>query len=170
VLSEEIYNAAASSNVEVVDEYDVAQAEKEDAGLLPGMFPDRAGSTQLWTKTAADVVKPIAISTNYIMAAPFNIVRPVPNTYVGFQVGTQGNHAKVFLGNLSRKAFAPLGSIRELALTKSTENLYDYNKFVNVDGMWGIIIKVTEDNSFLCYVPSLDEIVEVDGGDVYDFS
>lgn len=168
VLSEEIYNAASTSNVETVDTQEVDEAENEEAeGPL-----DRRSFFLPNIKTAGweENIIPITVTANYVVKYPFNVVRPVPNTYIGFQLGTKNKYAKIFLGDMARITYAPVGAIREARLKPLMSKEYDCNRFIKVDDTMGIIINVFDNNKILCYLPEFDQTVFVDSGEVFELA
>ena len=120
-----------------------------------------------WTED----IKPVMISKNFIYRTIIGgalIIRPIPDTYYGFQLGTKGNYSRVYLGDLNRIINIPTDRVKDIEVTPSKSGDIEGGNYMEVDGQLCLVIKIFSADKILCYLPELDEAVFVDGGIPYD--
>jgi hypothetical protein len=161
VLSPLIYAQAAQSDALIVDEADVQQKtpyatskKKKKSSFEEERFVF-AGSA--WV----DDIQPIRISKSYLFKSSMGPMRPIPNTYVGFQLSVTDTYARVFLGDLSRTILAPRECVEIANLQPVSLSEIDVNSFIRIDDSFGLVIRALDDGKAQCYLPDFDEVASV---------
>ena len=113
-------------------------------------------------------IKPVAVKEGFIIKSEMGMYRPVPNTYFGLQVEQNGEHCRVYLGDLGRVIIAPLEKIEEINIKSVNFSEIDSNMYIKVDDTIGIVIKVLAEDKILCYVPDLDERIIIESGEIFE--
>ena len=168
VLSKEVYKNIENSKNVIVDEWDVRQALHTTQGIrrYKKRLNYEANYFGEWTKIAseewAESLKPVAITTGYVFRSLLGPIRPVPNTYIGFQTNVQDQYSLVYLGNLARSIVAPIEYVKELRIKENLSLDIDANTFVRIGDVLGIVIKVFNDKKILCYIPEYGSTVFTD--------
>jgi len=179
ILSPTIYQGMDTAEAYVVDEADVYTTSPyerdlryylKNYGKTYGKYLLNDDRIVFAETTWQENIKPIQVTHSYLFRSSLGPVRPIPDTYVGFQLSKNETHAIIFLGNLSRTVIAPLHCIAEVNLTPVSNNSVDANSFISIDDSLGIAIRVLETGKVESYIPDFDEILEVTPDQVFSVS
>lgn len=125
------------------------------------MLPERI-------KTAAEnweeEIRPIRISRDFVFLSLGKIVRPIPSSYVGFQIEKSKDKIKVYLINTNSIIEIPRELVKYVQLREipKPSTITPNNAYVRVDDMLGMLLMKLDDNSALCYFPEFQATVFVD--------
>jgi len=166
MLSPLIYMEVNQADAHIVDEGDVYQTTPyvKEQKLYKQKYKSSLFDEERLIHSASDwidEIQPIKISKSYLFKSSMGPVRPIPNTYVGFQLSVTDTHAMVFLGDISRTILAPRDCIETIDLHPVSLEEMDSNSFMRIDDSYGLVIRVLEDGKAQCYLPDFDEIVSV---------
>jgi len=164
LLSPVIYTATENANASIVDEDDVRQTTPyaKSKKLYKKQYKSSAQQEDrlvIAESEWVDAIKPIRISKSYLFRSSIGPVRPIPDTYFGFQTSESDAYSIVFLGDLARKIIAPRDCVEEVKLRPIPLDKITANSYIGVDDSYGLVVQVLDDNKVSCFVPDFDEIV-----------
>lgn len=115
-----------------------------------------------------DDIKPVIVSNGFVFKNRFGVLRPVPTTYMGFQLARNEKSSLIQLSYMNFPFKVDSVNVKEVKLRKVPSSQADCNMFVKVDDTFGIIIQVYSSNKMLCFLPEFGNTVFVDSGDIYE--
>ncbi len=106
-------------------------------------------------------IQPVITHTDFSLKLPLGLYRPMLGEYRGFRIQKLNKLSKVYFVELNRVVEVPVFFTKELRLDVSESKKVSRGSFVYIDqeDSIGIIYRMFDNGTILCYMPELDSII-----------
>jgi len=117
-------------------------------------------------------IKPVKIRKSFLYKTDIGLIRPIPDTYIGFKIENDKDDekSKIYLVDFNYTIILSSDQIETIKIKPAKSSIpIDYKQFVKIDDMLAIIVKVFKKNKILVYVPEFNNLVFVKNVNVMEY-